>query len=211
MQVLKQSLENQRKGLHASRVEISKLKMSIEGSGSGNSLVVSDVDNFQPVSLDEYKEEIKKLQMEVERLKEKNIGIPEPGNFVGSENETLQIEDKVREIHEDQGAISYHVDAPQDVIRDEDAQSTTSQTLNKYTDKHEDALHALFNPANGNSAFENIDNVSEQNVGKQEGDNRLNAKSDSANDEAISEKMASPLYFCFRKSSNIITFWFLVV
>ncbi|KAH1132116.1 hypothetical protein AAZX31_05G002200 [Glycine max] len=189
VQVLKQSLENQRKGLHASRVEISKLKMSIEGSGSGNSLVVSDVDNFQPVSLDEYKEEIKKLQMEVERLKEKNIGIPEPGNFVGSENETLQIEDKVREIHEDQGAISYHVDAPQDVIRDEDAQSTTSQTLNKYTDKHEDALHALFNPANGNSAFENIDNVSEQNVGKQEGDNRLNAKSDSANDEAISEKM----------------------
>ncbi|KAL5185881.1 LisH domain and HEAT repeat-containing protein KIAA1468 [Glycine soja] len=163
VQVLKQSLENQRKGLHASRVEISKLKMSIEGSGSGNSLVVSDVDNFQPVSLDEYKEEIKKLQMEVERLKEKNIGIPEPGNFVGSENETLQIEDKVREIHEDQGAISYHVDAPQDVIRDEDAQSTTSQTLNKYTDKHEDALHALFNPANGNSAFENIDNVSEQN------------------------------------------------
>ncbi|KHN27478.1 LisH domain and HEAT repeat-containing protein KIAA1468-like protein [Glycine soja] len=190
VQVLKQSLENQREGLHASRVEISKLKMSIEGSGSGNSLVVSDVDNFQPVSLDEYKEEIKKLQMEVERLKEKNIGIPEPGNFVGSENETLQIEDKVREIHEDQGAISYHVDAPQDVIRDEDAQSTTSQTLNKYTDKHEDALHALFNPANGNSAFENIDNVSEQNVGKQEGDNRLNAKSDSANDEAISEKMA---------------------
>ncbi|KAG5027745.1 hypothetical protein JHK87_011259 [Glycine soja] len=203
VQVLKQSLENQRKGLHASRVEISKLKMSIEGSGSGNSLVVSDVDNFQPVSLDEYKEEIKKLQMEVERLKEKNIGIPEPGNFVGSENETLQIEDKVREIHEDQGAISYHVDAPQDVIRDEDAQSTTSQTLNKYTDKHEDALHALFNPANGNSAFENIDNVSEQNVGKQEGDNRLNAKSDSANDEAISEKMATLLSeFGYDNKSN---------
>ncbi|TKY50494.1 LisH domain and HEAT repeat-containing protein KIAA1468 [Spatholobus suberectus] len=189
VQVLKQSLENQRKVLLASRVEISKLKMRIEGFGSRENLVVSDVDNFQPESLDKYKEEIKKLQMEIERLKEKNIEVPEFGNFVGSENETLQIEDKVIEIHEDQGTISYPVDAALDVIRYEDAQSTTFQTLNEYADKHEDALHALFNPANENSAFENIENVSKQNVGKQEGNSRLNAKSDSANDEAISEKM----------------------
>lgn len=40
--------------------------MSIEGSGSGKNLVVSDVDNFQPESLDNYKEEIKKLQKEIE-------------------------------------------------------------------------------------------------------------------------------------------------
>ena len=67
--------------LHASRVEISKLKMSIEGSSSGNNLVVTDVDNFQPESLDKFKEEINKLQMEVERYMEKNIGNPKPRNF----------------------------------------------------------------------------------------------------------------------------------
>ncbi|RDX66985.1 LisH domain and HEAT repeat-containing protein, partial [Mucuna pruriens] len=192
VQALKQSLENQRKTLHASRVEISKLKMQIERSESEKNLVVSDVDNFQPESLDKYKEEIKKLQMEVEWLKERKIGVPESGNFVGSENETLQIEDKEVEIHEDQGAIYYPVDATLNVVRNEDAQSTALQTLNEYADKHEDALHALFNPANANSAFENIENVFEQNVGKQEGDSRLNAKSDGANDEAISKKMASP-------------------
>ena len=67
--------------LHASRVEISKLKMSIEGSSSGNNLVVTDVDNFQPESLDKYKEEINKLQMEVVRYLEKNIRNPKPRNF----------------------------------------------------------------------------------------------------------------------------------
>jgi len=55
--------------------------MSIEGSSSGNNLVVTDVDNFQPESLDKFKEEINKLQMEVERYMEKNIGNPKPRNF----------------------------------------------------------------------------------------------------------------------------------
>ncbi|XP_020238059.1 RAB11-binding protein RELCH [Cajanus cajan] len=181
VQVLKQSLENQRKELNDNRVEISMLKMGIERSGSGMNLVVSDVDNSQPESLDKYKEEIKKLQMEVEWLKEKNIGVREPGNFIRSENET---EDKVIEIHEDQGSISYPVDAALDVIRNEDAQSTTFKTLEEYADKHEDVPLAK-----ANISFENSEDVSEQNVGKQEGDSRLNAKSDSGNDEARSKKM----------------------
>ncbi|KAL2335762.1 hypothetical protein Fmac_016975 [Flemingia macrophylla] len=182
VQVLKQSLENKKKGLHASKVEISKLKMLIEGSDSGKNLVVSDVDNSQPESLDKYKEEIKKLQTEVEWLKEKNIGVIEPGKFVPSENET---EDKVIEIHEDQGSISYPVDAASDVVLNEGAQSTNFKTLEEYADKHEDAP-----PANANIVFKNSEDVSEQNVGKQEGDSKLNAKSDSGNDEAISKKMA---------------------
>ncbi|QCD95161.1 protein phosphatase 2 [Vigna unguiculata] len=193
-QVLKQSLENQRKDLHASRIEISKLKMNIERSGSGNRVVVGDVDNSQLASSDNYKEEINKLQMEVEWLKEQNRGIPEHGKFVGYENETLHIEDKEIEIHEDQGAISYTSDAALDIIRNDDAQSTTSRTMSKYTDKHEDEPYALFNPANANNAFENVPG---QNASKQEGDNKINAKTDNANDEAISEKMAkmaSPLH-----------------
>lgn len=204
MQVLKQSLENQRNELHASRVQISKLKMHIEGSGSEKNLVVNDVDIIPPESLDKYKEEIKKLQMEVEWLKEKNIGVPKHGNFGGSENEIMPTEDKVIEIHEDQGAISYSVDAALEDVHKEDAQSPAVQTLNAYADKHKDSQHALFNPANADNAFENIENVSEQNGGKQEGDSRLHAKSESVNDEAISEKTASPFYL--NKSSNNITF-----
>ncbi|KAJ1442565.1 LIS1-like proteiny motif [Sesbania bispinosa] len=184
--VLKQSLEKQRKELHASRVEISKLEMHVKGSDSGKNLVVSDVDNFQPESLDRYREEIKKLQMEVEWLKQKNIGAPEHGNFVGSQNEIMQTEDKVIEIHEDR-AISYP-DAALGVTRNEDTQSPAVQTLNEYPDKHKDTQHALFNPANAYSAFQNIENVSEQNGVRQGGDNSLHAKSDNVNDEAISEK-----------------------
>lgn len=102
MQVLKQSLEHQRKELNDCRAEITSLKVHIEGSHLGNNLVISDVNNVQSESLEKYKEEMKKLQMENEWLKEKNIRSPEPGNFVGSEKENLQINDKVIEIHEDQ-------------------------------------------------------------------------------------------------------------
>ncbi|TKY64816.1 LisH domain and HEAT repeat-containing protein KIAA1468 [Spatholobus suberectus] len=188
VQVLKQSLEHQRKELNDCRSEITSLKMHIEGSHSGNNQVVSDVNNVQSESLEKYKEEIKKLQMENEWLKEKNIRAPEPGNFVGSENENLQTDDKVIEIHEDQGAISNPVDVALGVVHNEDAQSPVVQTLNQYADRHEDTLPELFNPANTNSAFENIKNVSEQNVGQQAEDISLLVKSDSVNDEAISER-----------------------
>ncbi|KAL9324628.1 hypothetical protein ACSQ67_009485 [Phaseolus vulgaris] len=206
VQVLKQSLENQRKDLHASRIEISKLKMNIERSGSGNHVVVGDVDKFQLESSDNHNEENKKLRMEVEWLKEKNRGVPEPGKSAASENETLQIEDKEIQFHEDQGAMYYPVDGDLDVIGNEDAQSTTSRTVSKYTDKHEDEPNTLFNPANANNVFENIENVSEQSVSKQEGDSGLSAKTNSANDEAISEKMASPLHLFSLECLKIITF-----
>lgn len=171
VQVLKQSLENQRKEVHGCRAEITKLKMRIEGSES----------------LDKYKEEIKNLQMEVKRLKEKSIGAPEPPNSVGSENE-IMVEDKVIEIHEDKGSVSYPVDAEIGAAHSEDAQSPALETLNQYADKHEDALHALFTPTNADGAIENIEIVSEQNVGKQEEDSMLQVKLDGVNEEAISEK-----------------------
>ena len=164
--------------------------MRIERSGSAE-------------SLDKYKEEIKNLQMEVKRLKEKNIGAPEPANFVGSENEIIT-EDKVIEIHEDKGSSSYPVDVALSVIQKEDAQSPAVETLNQYADKHEDAMHGLLNPTNADGAIENILSISEQNVDKQEEDSRLQIKLDSVNDEATSEKTASPFYSCMRKPSNII-------
>jgi len=193
--VLKKSLENQRKELHDCRVQIRNLKKHNEGFGSGNNLVVGDVDNVLPESLDKYKEEIKKLQMEVERLKEKNRGAPEHGKFSISENELLQTEDKFIVMHEDKGATSHSVDEALDVVHDEEAHSPALQTLNEFADKHTDSQLDLFNPTPTNTAFENIENVYEQNGGKQGGDSRLHAKPESVNDEAIFEKMASPFYF----------------
>lgn len=201
-------MENQRKELHASKAQISNLKMHTKQFGSGDNLAVNDVDNTFPESLDKYKEKIKKLQIEVERLKEKNRGTPERNFFGSSDNEIMQTEDKVIEIHEDQGANSYPVDAALGVIHNEDAQSPVLQNLNEFADKHTDPQQALFNPALTNTAFENIDNVSEKNGGKQGGDNRLHGKPESESDEEIYEKKASPFYL--NKSSNAITFWFLV-
>ncbi|RHN49671.1 putative transcription factor interactor and regulator LisH family [Medicago truncatula] len=180
VQVLKKSLENQRKELHDCRVQIRNLKKHNEGFGSGNSLVVGDVDNVLPESLDKYKEEINKLQMEVERLKEKNRGAAQHRNFSISENELLQTEDKFIEMHEDKGATSHSVDEALDVVHDEEAHSPALQTLDEFADKHTNSLLDLFNPVHTNTTFENIENVSEQNGGKQDGDNK----------EAIFEKMA---------------------
>lgn len=199
MQVLKQSLEHQRKELNDCRSEITSLKIHIEGSHLGNNVIVSDGNNVQSESLEKYKEEIKKLQMENKRWREKNITAPEPGNFVGSENENLQTDDKVIEIHEDQGAISNPVDVALTVANNEDIQSPVIQTLNQFADKHEDKLPELFNPAITNSAFENIKNVSEQNVGHQAEDTSSLVKSDSVNDEAISERTASSFHSCLKE------------
>ncbi|XP_047152921.1 RAB11-binding protein RELCH homolog isoform X1 [Vigna umbellata] len=186
--VLKQSLEHQRKELNDCRAEITSLKMHMEGSHLGNNLVVSDTDNVQSESLEKYKEEIKKLQKENEWLKEKNIKAPESENFVGSESGNLPTDDKVVEIHEDRGEVSNRVDVDLGAEHNGNAQSPVVQTLNQYADKHEDTLPELFHPADTNSVVENIKNVSEQNVGLQAVDSSLLVKSDSVNDEAISER-----------------------
>ncbi|PNY09110.1 lisH domain and HEAT repeat-containing protein KIAA1468, partial [Trifolium pratense] len=176
--VLKQSLENQRKELNDCRAEITSLKMHMEGSLSRNNLVVMEVNNAQSQSL-EYEEEIKKLHVEIESLKEKNARAPEPGNYVGSETENLQTDDKVIEIHEDRGTISNPVDADVGAVHNEDAQSSAVQTLTENANNHEDTLPKLFDPANTNSDFENIKNDSELNVGQQKEDSGLLEKADS--------------------------------
>ncbi|KAL4322987.1 hypothetical protein AHAS_Ahas14G0265400 [Arachis hypogaea] len=188
VQVLKQSLENQRKDLSDCRAEISSLKMHIAGSGSGNNMVVGDVNNIQSQYLERYEEEIKKLKMEVEHLKEKNIRAPEPSNLVGSGNEISPTDDTAIEIHEDRGAISNTVDVALGAVQDEAAQLPVVQSINEYADKHEDTSPGLLNPANINSASESNNNFSKQNDGQQEVGSSLPVKSDSLNDEAISEK-----------------------
>jgi len=186
--VLKQSLEHQRKELNDCRAEITSLKMHIEGSFSRNNLAGKEVINVQSQSLEKYEEEIKKLQVEIESLKEKNARAHEPGHFVSSEMENLQTDDEVIEIHEDQGTISNPGDAVVGAVHNEDAQSSAVQPLNENANNHEDTLPKLVNPANTNSAFENIKNDSEQNVGQQEVDTGLHEKSDIVSDKLIIRK-----------------------
>ncbi|XP_073223287.1 uncharacterized protein [Cicer arietinum] len=88
--VLKQSLEHQRKELNDCRAEITSLKMHIEGSLSGNNLSIREVTNVQSQSIEKYEEEIKKLKVEIELLKEKNVRAPELGSFVGFAMENLE-------------------------------------------------------------------------------------------------------------------------
>jgi hypothetical protein len=162
--------------------------MHIEGSLSRNNLVVREVDNVQSQSLEKYEEEIKKLHVEIESLKEKNVRAPEPGNYVGSETENLQTDDKVIEIHEDRGTISNPVDVTVGAVPNEDAQLSAVQPLNENANNHEDTLPKLFDPANTNSGFENIKNDSEQNISQQEEDSGLLEKEDSVSEDLIYEK-----------------------
>ncbi|WMV16870.1 hypothetical protein MTR67_010255 [Solanum verrucosum] len=69
VQSLKQSLESQRQELNECRAEITSLKMHIEGARSARNFVASDFEGVDLPSTDSYKEEIKVLQNEIQRLK----------------------------------------------------------------------------------------------------------------------------------------------
>ncbi|XP_055803010.1 uncharacterized protein LOC129872157 [Solanum dulcamara] len=69
VQSLKQSLDSQRQELNECRAEITSLKMHIEGARSARNFVASDFEGVDLPSTDSYKEEIKVLQNEIQRLK----------------------------------------------------------------------------------------------------------------------------------------------
>ncbi|KAK4367959.1 hypothetical protein RND71_011751 [Anisodus tanguticus] len=69
VQSLKQSLDSQRQELNECRAEITSLKMHIEGARSARNFVASDFEGVDLPSIDSYKEEIKVLQNEIQRLK----------------------------------------------------------------------------------------------------------------------------------------------
>lgn len=66
---MKQSLDSQRQELNECRAEITSLKMHIEGARSARNFVASDFEGIDLPSTDSYKEEIKVLQNEIQRLK----------------------------------------------------------------------------------------------------------------------------------------------
>ncbi|CAI0547600.1 unnamed protein product [Linum tenue] len=108
---LKQSLEHQRKELNDCRSEITSLKMHIEGYRSGRNVAASDTDTAETQSVGKYKEEIKILLLEIEKLKSKNTTSPESEESTESGKESEQLEEKVVEIDEEKTLISHPTDA----------------------------------------------------------------------------------------------------
>lgn len=193
IQVLKQSWERQRKELNDCRSEITSLKMHIEGSRSGKNLVASDVDAVQSQFLEKYKEEIKSLQLEIERLKEKITSASQSTDTIYSEKVSLQTEELVGEIDENKAIISHPVDMSK-VSGNDDVQPLATDN----TDKHEEVSQDLLkSQSNENGSCQNSERVYKQNGELTTEDSRLHLKLDSLSGEAASENTASS-YSCYR-------------
>ncbi|PIA33417.1 hypothetical protein AQUCO_04100089v1 [Aquilegia coerulea] len=152
---LKQSLELERTQLNDCRAEITSLKMHIEGSRSGKGQIAGDIEHLQSQSIANYKEEIKSLQMEIESLKAKSLIARSPGELVNCENENLQSEDKVVEIHEDSAIMSHPMNLVPGVSDVEDTTSLTEQKFEDINDRSEElTLEPPMNYTNDNSSIQ---------------------------------------------------------
>ncbi|KAF5181624.1 Rab11-binding protein relch-like protein [Thalictrum thalictroides] len=152
---LKQSLEIERTQLNDCRAEITSLKMHIEGSRSGKSQIAGDIEHVQSKSLANYTEEIKSLQMEIESLKAKSLVVRSSGVLVDCENENMQSEEKVVEIHEDNAIMSHPVNLASGVS---DVKDTTSLIEQKFEDNKDRSEELMLEPpmtyTNDNSSVE---------------------------------------------------------
>lgn len=187
MQDLRKALEHQRKELNDCRAEITALKMHIEGSCSSQNLVAPDV-VVQSQSLEKYKEEIKALRMEIERLKAKNTNAPDSVGSVYSES--TQTEEKVVEVDENKSVTSYPISMVE-VLNSEEVQSLATQILDHSTIKQpeEASQEALTNLSNANNDLANSESILKQNDEPTPEDSVLNSKSGCLSDEA--DKTAS--------------------
>lgn len=191
MQVLKQSLEHQRKDLNDCRAEITSLKMHIEGYRSGRSWATSDVDDVQSQSLERYKEEIKSLQMEMESLKAKNSIATDALDSSNCGKESIQGEENVVEIHEDKTVISHQVDTTSGVLENQDAPLLACQTSDDNMKKPEEvAQELLISSSSENGTAGNVVNAPKQN-GEPPPEESEVLKSDNIGGKIVSEKTAS--------------------
>ncbi|KAL5745067.1 hypothetical protein ACOSP7_026213 [Xanthoceras sorbifolium] len=187
IQNLKQSSEHQRKDLNDCRAEITALKMHIEGSRSARN-VATEVDVFQSQSLEKYEEEIKFLQMEVERLKAKSQNAPD--SLDSGYSESVQTEEKVVEIDEDKTVVSDPVSTV-GALDSSNVQSPSIQTLddNEVKPIEEVSREALTSSSNEISALENSESIPIQNDEPSSKDSGLQLKSDNIAGEVVSDKM----------------------
>lgn len=199
VQDLRKALEHQRKELYDCRAEIAALKMHIEVSRSLQNLVATDVDVVQSQPFEKYKEEIKVLQMEIERLKEKSTNAPD--SVVSAYSESMQTEEKVVEVDENKTVISH----PISLVKSEEAQSFATRSFDDNNIKlTKDVLReSMTNPSYENNALANIQSIPKQNDEPPPEDSGLNLKSGSLSSEA--DKAAST-FSILRISYSVILF-----
>ncbi|XP_021296413.1 lisH domain and HEAT repeat-containing protein KIAA1468 [Herrania umbratica] len=151
IQDLKHAWEHQRKELNDCRAEITSLKMHIEGSRSVQISADTNVNPAHSGALESYEEEIKSLQMEIERLMSKRTNIPDLDDSSFAEKESIQTEEKVVEMDENKTLIS-PIEPAGDI--DSNAQSLPVQTFDNNTHKPEENLQeSVTNPLNNSDGF----------------------------------------------------------
>ncbi|KAG8662497.1 RAB11-binding protein RELCH homolog isoform X2 [Manihot esculenta] len=185
MQELKQSWELQRKELNDCRAEITSLKMPIEEYRPGRSTVASDADSVQSQPLENYKEEIISLQMEIGRLKEKMTKAPEYLDSNNNEELSLQTEERVVEIDEDK-TVSRPCDAV-GVLGGEDGKLLIND--NNTSKPEEVSSDLLRNQSNKDIYIENNQKDIKQNGEPPRKDGAPHVELDNLNVEAASGKM----------------------
>ncbi|KAM7255603.1 hypothetical protein ACFE04_008501 [Oxalis oulophora] len=133
VQDLKQAWEHQRKELNDSRAEITALKLLIEGSCPGEALAASKADITQSQNLESYREEIKTLQMEIERLKAENMNAPHSNNFA---RDSIITEEKIIDLDHDKTIISHQ--SPTNVTTISETKNIQSMSTPIFDEKRDD-------------------------------------------------------------------------
>ncbi|KAE8726719.1 KIAA1468-like protein [Hibiscus syriacus] len=195
-QDLKHELEHQRKELNDCRAEITSLKMQIEGSSFLQNQVATSFDFTQSQALESYKEEIKSLQMEIERLKVEKTNISDLVDSSSGE--------KVVEIDENRTPISDHTE-PTEVV-DSTTLLVPIQTFDSSTPKPEENLpESVMNPSNNTDRFPDGRILSRQDENPPSEDGGLHLNSENLGAGPVPENMASFYYILSLSSRGLGT------
>ncbi|XWS30754.1 hypothetical protein CRYUN_Cryun23aG0016100 [Craigia yunnanensis] len=152
IQDLKHAWEHQRQELNDCRAEITSLKMHIEGSCFVQNSVATNVDSAQSQALESYKEKIKSLRMEIERLKAEKTKFSGLVDSSCAEKESIQTEEKVVEMDENKTVISHPIEAAG--VVDSNAPSVPVQSFDNSTHKPEESFpESVMNPSSSTDGF----------------------------------------------------------
>ncbi|XP_039054483.1 RAB11-binding protein RELCH-like [Hibiscus syriacus] len=162
IQDVKHAWEQQRKELNDHRDEIAYLKKHVDISGSVQDPVTNSVDFAQPQTFENYKEEIKSLQKEIERLKAEERNIPNKGDSSWAEKESTYTEEKVVEMDENNTLITHPMEPAGPV--ESNVLSPPVQTFDNSTQNPEEKLaEAAMNLSNSSDVFLSGGTISQQN------------------------------------------------
>ncbi|KAK8669609.1 hypothetical protein V6N13_107034 [Hibiscus sabdariffa] len=154
IQDMKSAWELERKELNDRREEITSLKKHVNGSGSVQDPVTS-VNSAQPQTFENYKEEIKSLQKEIERLKAEERNIPNTGDSscAEPEKEPTYAKEKVVEMDEKKTPITHPVEPAGPV--DNNIPSRPVQTFddNTHNKPEEKLAEPVMNPSRSSDCF----------------------------------------------------------